>query len=207
MSEQKSLEHPGKILFEQVMQPLGVSRNKLARDIGVPVGRISDIVSGKRGITPDTALRLAKYLGTSGELWMRLQSDYDLFCARRDTWAEVEPQVQVFAERDAGSRIENLDSVDTKASDGPPEYSEMGQILPFSTPVKLGDDVVDGAPEPEALDEAAIDRGPDPVSTSSGDLADDEFDLDIGSPGEDLEIPDPNEFRFRDKPEEARTAD
>ena len=207
MSVQKPLAHPGKILFEQVMQPLGVSRNKLARDIGVPVGRISDIVSGKRGITPDTALRLAKYLGTSGELWMRLQSDYDLFCARRDSWAEVEPQVQVFAEPDAGSRIETLDSGDAKAPDGPSEDSEMGQILPFSTPVKLGDDRVDAAPVPDTTHEEAIDCEADPAPISSGDPADDEFDLDIGPLGEDLEIPDPNEFRFREKPEESRTAD
>ena len=70
-------KHPGKILFDQVMTPLGVSRNKLARDIDVPVGRISDIVAGKRGVTPDTALRFAKYFGTSAELWLRLQADFD----------------------------------------------------------------------------------------------------------------------------------
>lgn len=88
--------HPGRVLYEQAMQPLGVSRNKLARDIDVPVGRISDIVSGKRGITPDTALRLSKYFGTDAELWMRLQSDYDLHVARDTIWPEVEPRVRAF---------------------------------------------------------------------------------------------------------------
>lgn len=90
-----SPKHPGRILFDQVMTPLGVSRNKLARDIDVPVGRISDIVAGKRGVTPDTALRLAKYFGTTPELWLRLQADYDLNVARTTTWRKVEAKVAV----------------------------------------------------------------------------------------------------------------
>ncbi|MFT7570115.1 MAG: addiction module HigA family antidote [Paracoccaceae bacterium] len=89
-------KHPGKILFDQVMTPLGVSRNKLARDIDVPVGRISDIVAGKRGVTPDTALRFAKYFGTTAELWLRLQADYDLYVARTTTWRDSEPKVAQF---------------------------------------------------------------------------------------------------------------
>lgn len=90
-------KHPGKILFDQVMTPLGVSRNKLARDIDVPVGRISDIVAGKRGVTPDTALRFAKYFGTTAELWLRLQGDFDLHVARTTTWPDAEPKVAEFA--------------------------------------------------------------------------------------------------------------
>lgn len=86
-------KHPGKTLFDQVMTPLGVSRNKLARDIDVPVGRISDIVAGKRGVTPDTALRFAKYFGTTAELWLRLQADFDLHVARSTTWRDAEPKV------------------------------------------------------------------------------------------------------------------
>lgn len=78
------------------MTPLGVSRNKLARDIDVPVGRISDIVAGKRGVTPDTALRFAKYFGTTAELWLRLQADYDLYVARTTTWRDSEPKVAEF---------------------------------------------------------------------------------------------------------------
>ena len=70
--------HPGEILLEEFMKPLGISINKLARDIAVPPGRISAIVNGKRAITADTALRLGKYLGVSSELWLGLQADFDL---------------------------------------------------------------------------------------------------------------------------------
>ena len=94
MTQSSQPIHPGKILYEQAMQPLGVSRNKLARDIDVPVGRISDIVAGKRGITPDTALRLGKYFGTSAEMWMQFQSDYDLFVARNSEWPNIAPRVR-----------------------------------------------------------------------------------------------------------------
>lgn len=94
MTEPSKPIHPGKILYEQAMQPLGVSRNKLARDIDVPVGRISDIVAGKRGITPDTALRLGKYFGTSAEMWMQFQSDHDLFVARNSEWPNIAPRVR-----------------------------------------------------------------------------------------------------------------
>ncbi|MGE0748255.1 MAG: HigA family addiction module antitoxin [Rhodospirillales bacterium] len=90
-------EHPGRILRDRVMTPLGVSRNRLARDIDVPVGRVSELVSGKRSITPDTALRLAKYFGTSAELWLRLQWEYDLHRARTTRWPTVEERVRVLS--------------------------------------------------------------------------------------------------------------
>ena len=77
---------PGEILYEEFMQPLGVSINALAREIAVPPNRISEIVSGKRAITADTALRLGKYFGVSAELWLSLQDDYDLRVAKRTTW-------------------------------------------------------------------------------------------------------------------------
>jgi addiction module HigA family antidote len=86
--------HPGRVLLERVMNPLGVSRNRLARDIDVPVGRISEIVNGKRGVTADTALRLAKYFGTTPELWMKLQIEYDLHVARTTVWNNVEGRVR-----------------------------------------------------------------------------------------------------------------
>jgi addiction module HigA family antidote len=89
--------HPGQVLHDEVMKPLGVSRNKLARDIDVPVGRISAIVAGSRAITADTALRLAKYFGTTPELWLKLQSDYDLAVARATTWKKVDPRVRVLS--------------------------------------------------------------------------------------------------------------
>jgi len=76
--------HPGEILEEEFMRPLGLSANSVARRVDVPVTRISEIVRGKRGITADTALRLARLFGTSSDLWLGLQAEYDLRVARRD---------------------------------------------------------------------------------------------------------------------------
>ena len=76
--------HPGEILEEEFMKPLGLSANALARAIDVPVTRISEIVRGRRGVTADTALRLARLLGTTPEFWLGLQSEFDLRVARRD---------------------------------------------------------------------------------------------------------------------------
>src|SRR5690625_5874320 len=70
--------HPGEILMEDFIEGFGVTQNKLAVSIGVPPRRINEIVHGKRGITADTALRLAKYFGTSAEFWINLQSHYEL---------------------------------------------------------------------------------------------------------------------------------
>jgi addiction module HigA family antidote len=76
--------HPGIVLLEQFLRPSGLSQNALARDIGVPPRRINEIILGKRGITADTALRLAKHFGNSARYWMSLQTDFDLEEARRD---------------------------------------------------------------------------------------------------------------------------
>ena len=89
--------HPGEILYEDFMKPLGVSINELAREIAVPPNRISEIVGGKRSITADTALRLGKYFGVSPEIWLGLQSDYDLRVARRTTWPKTEMRVRTRA--------------------------------------------------------------------------------------------------------------
>ena len=70
--------HPGEILLEEFMQPLGLSQTRLGRDLGVSPRRINEIVRGKRGITADTALRLSRYFGTSADFWLGLQADYDL---------------------------------------------------------------------------------------------------------------------------------
>jgi addiction module HigA family antidote len=75
--------HPGEILLEEFLAPLGISQNRLARDIGVPPRRINEIVHGTRAVTADTALRLARYFGTSEGFWMGLQADYDLEEARK----------------------------------------------------------------------------------------------------------------------------
>lgn len=70
--------HPGEILLEEFLEPLGVSQYRLAREIGVPARRINEIVHGQRRVSADTALRLARYLGTSERFWLNLQSRYDL---------------------------------------------------------------------------------------------------------------------------------
>jgi addiction module HigA family antidote len=75
--------HPGDVLREDLLRPLGISINGLARDLRVPVTRISEIVNGRRSITADTALRLARYLGTTPEFWMNLQASFDLDVAQR----------------------------------------------------------------------------------------------------------------------------
>ena len=85
---------PGEILMEEFMRPLGISINALARDLAVPANRISGIINGTRAITADTALRLGKYFGVSPEIWLALQSDYELRVARQTSWPEVEPSVK-----------------------------------------------------------------------------------------------------------------
>ncbi|HPX80833.1 MAG TPA: HigA family addiction module antitoxin [Syntrophales bacterium] len=88
---------PGEILSEEFMKPLALSANQLARDIDVPPGRISEIINGKRSITADTALRLGKYFGVSPEIWLNLQTDYDMRVARRTIWPAIEPRIRVRA--------------------------------------------------------------------------------------------------------------
>ena len=78
MKRNHSQLHPGIVLLEQFLKPSGLSQNALARDIGVPPRRINEIILGKRGITADTALRLAKRFGNPARYWMGLQADFDL---------------------------------------------------------------------------------------------------------------------------------
>lgn len=75
--------HPGEILREDLMKPLGLSINRVARDLRVPVTRMSEIVNGRRAVTADTALRLSRYFGSTPEFWMNLQAAYDLNRATR----------------------------------------------------------------------------------------------------------------------------
>ena len=95
MAHKKLLDpiHPGEILFEEFMKPMGISINRLARDIVVPPGRISAIVNGKRAISADSALRLGKYFGVSAELWLGLQADFDLRIAKRIVGAQIDKQI------------------------------------------------------------------------------------------------------------------
>ena len=86
--------HPGEILLEDYMKPENISINRVARDLRVPVTRISEIVNERRGITGDTALRLARYFSTSPEFWMNLQRNYELRIARNQSGKQVEIDVQ-----------------------------------------------------------------------------------------------------------------
>ncbi len=86
--------HPGEILKEELMIPLGISINRLARDLRVPVTRIGDIVCGKRGISADTALRLARYFGTSAQFWLNLQTAYELELAERTSLINIERDIR-----------------------------------------------------------------------------------------------------------------
>lgn len=76
--------HPGEILREEYMKPLDLSANALARAIGVTPARVNEIANERRGITADTALRLARYFGTDAQSWINLQMNYELECARRE---------------------------------------------------------------------------------------------------------------------------
>jgi addiction module HigA family antidote len=86
--------HPGEILREEFMAPLGLSMNKMAMDLRVPVTRIADIVNERRGITADTALRFARYFKNSPTFWMNIQTRYELEIAEDEIAAEVERDVQ-----------------------------------------------------------------------------------------------------------------
>jgi addiction module HigA family antidote len=86
--------HPGEVLLEEFLEPLHISQNRLAREIGVPPRRINEIVLGKRSVTPDTALRLSRYFGNSSRFWLGLQMDYDLEETEREKAEEIERNVQ-----------------------------------------------------------------------------------------------------------------
>jgi antitoxin HigA-1 len=95
MDEILSPIHPGEVLLEDFMKPLGLSQYRLAKDIGVTPIRISQIVNGQRAITVDTALRLARYFGTSAAVWLKLQMRYDLEVAEKELHEKVEREVKV----------------------------------------------------------------------------------------------------------------
>jgi antitoxin HigA-1 len=84
MNNKKRSAHPGRILYEKFLKPNGLSQNALARELGVPPRRVNEIILGKRGISADTALRLAKRFGNSAHFWMGLQADFDLDLAQRE---------------------------------------------------------------------------------------------------------------------------
>ena len=87
--------HPGEVLLEDFMKPQGLTQYRLAKDIGVAPTRIQQIIRGKRSITVDTAMRLARYFGTSAEVWLRLQVRYDLESSENDLRERIEREVKV----------------------------------------------------------------------------------------------------------------
>jgi len=87
--------HPGEVLLEDFMKPLGLSQYRVAQDVGVPALRISQIVRGRRAITADTAMRLGRYFGTSPDVWLRLQARYDLEVAERQYGDRIAREVKI----------------------------------------------------------------------------------------------------------------
>lgn len=86
--------HPGEVLYEDFIVPAGITIHRLALDLRVPANRIQEIVKGERAITPDTALRLARYLGTTAQFWLNLQSRYDLQTAQDELAERIAREVQ-----------------------------------------------------------------------------------------------------------------
>ena len=85
--------HPGEVLLEEFLRPMGISQYRLAKDISVPQRRISEITQGKRSITADTALRLGRFFGMEAQFWLNLQSRYDLLCAEAELDKRLEKEV------------------------------------------------------------------------------------------------------------------
>lgn len=89
--------HPGEILLEEYLKPMGISQYRLAKDINVDPRRINEIIHGQRAITADTALRLARYFGTSERFWLNLQSRYDLELQKMELGDRLEKEVKILA--------------------------------------------------------------------------------------------------------------
>lgn len=89
--------HPGEILLEEFLKPLGVSQYRLAKDMSVPTRRINEIVLGKRALSPDTALRLSRYFGLSDRFWMNLQTRYDIEVEKDKLADRLEREVRVYS--------------------------------------------------------------------------------------------------------------
>ena len=85
---------PGEILKDDFIESMGISINKLARDLAVPPNRISEIINGKRAISVDTAIRLQRYFGVDAQFWLNLQSEYDLRIMKRKIWYDIKKRVK-----------------------------------------------------------------------------------------------------------------
>ncbi len=96
MAKKLSPIHPGEILLEEFLEPMGISQYRLAKDVNVPPRRINEIVLGNRSITPDTALRLSLYFGLSERFWMNLQSRYDIEVEKDKLEGRLQREVHVY---------------------------------------------------------------------------------------------------------------
>ena len=98
MNNEKKLPpiHPGEILMEEFLKPMGISQYRLAKDISVPPRRINEIVHGKRAVTPDTALRLSRFFGLSERFWINMQARYDLEIEKDRLQGRLAQEVQVY---------------------------------------------------------------------------------------------------------------
>ena len=91
--------HPGEILLKEFLEPMGITQYRLAKDISVPPRRINEIVHGKRSVTADTALRLARYFGTSEKFWMNLQTRYDMELQKDILGDRLQKEVVILSEK------------------------------------------------------------------------------------------------------------
>ncbi len=88
--------HPGEILLEDFMKPMGITARKLSSDIDVPASRISELVNGQRPVTPDTAIRLGLYFKMDPRFWLNLQTEYDMRVAARELKDKIAPRIRVY---------------------------------------------------------------------------------------------------------------
>jgi addiction module HigA family antidote len=86
--------HPGEVLQEEFLQPLGITSYRVSQETGLPQSRLSEIINGRRGVSADTALRLARYLGTTPDFWLNLQIAHDLEEARRTSGRKIDEQIK-----------------------------------------------------------------------------------------------------------------
>jgi addiction module HigA family antidote len=105
MAKKLDLITPGEILLEEFMKPYGVSQNKLARDLDIPLVRVNDLVHNKRGITPDTAFRLGTYFKTSPEFWLNLQNAYDVKRTEEKSGTRLRASIRPLAQAAGGEAV------------------------------------------------------------------------------------------------------
>jgi addiction module HigA family antidote len=86
--------HPGEVLVEEFLEPMGISQYRLAKEIHVPARRVNEIALGRRGISADTALRFARFFGTSPEVWQNLQSQYEMDVAKNRLWKRIQATIK-----------------------------------------------------------------------------------------------------------------